>query len=490
MLDRILGSLSKYQNETAFCIGDKIYTYKDLSRKVACIQYEIELKQIEKENRVVGLICNNDIETYASIFALWFSGMAYVPISLKNPRERNSKIIADAGVKVILSSMQVADFEGLDFIDSTLCRCTDDMPHINSDDASNLAYILFTSGSTGVPKGVPISQKNLASFVTSFENLGIDLKPADRCLQMFELTFDVSVACFLLPVLKGASIYTIPPNGIKYLNVVRTVRDFKLSFVTIVPSILTLLKPYFKQLIFEDVRCCILTAEATYTDMLQPLQKIMPAADIWNLYGPTEATIWCTGLKYDTNKVKQYNGMFAIGKPLQNVGVVITDERFNKVDVMQKGELCLTGDQITDGYLNNPETNRRAFKTHSSNALTARYYRTGDFCYMDEEGDIFYCGRMDNQVQMQGFRVELSEIEITIREQFNINNVVLAINNKLGVPELVLVLESNSQDFDEVKDFMSRKLPYYMIPEKIIRFDEFPVNNSGKVDRIKLKTLL
>lgn len=490
MVERILNSLYKHQNEQAFCIEGNGYTYGELSKKIAGIQDEIELMHGNHKNPIVGLVCNNDIETYASIFALWLSGMAYAPISPKVPVERNARIILDAGIKTVVSSTAVVGIEGVDFIDTTICRGEQNVPQVYRYNENNLAYILFTSGSTGIPKGVPISQKNLASFVSSFEELGIDLKHTDKCLQMFELTFDVSVACFLMPVLSGACVYTMSPDVIKYLQVVRMIRDFDLSFVTIVPSVLTLLKPYFNQLVFDSVRCCVLTAEATYADMLQPLQRMMPTAEIWNLYGPTEATIWCTALKYDSSKLKQYNGMFAIGKPLLNVKANIVDENFNKLGMMQKGELCLSGNQITEGYLNNPEINKRAFyEDNTTNPITL-YYRTGDFCYTDEEGDIFYCGRIDNQVQMQGFRVELSEIEILIRQQFNINNVVLAVNNKLGVPELVLVLENNLQNMDEVREFMSKKLPYYMIPEKILQFNEFPVNSSGKIDRIKLKTLL
>ena len=492
MLNRVLVNLSKYHDKQAFCIENTFYSYKMLEQKIAGIQVELENNKITDEGPIVGIICNNDFETYASIFALWFTGMAYVPVSLKIPKGRNLKMLEDAGVKIVLSSTSVPDFEDdeFKFINTSSCLDTVGKPNISGYNEKNLAYILFTSGSTGVPKGVPISQKNLSSFVESFEALDIKLTASDRCLQMFELTFDVSVASFLMPVLNGACVYTMPPEVIKYLHIVRMVRDYNLSFVALVPSVLTLLKPYFNQLVFEGVRCCILTAEATFSDMLPPLQKMMPGADIWNLYGPTEATIWSTGLKYDAGKLKQYNGMFAIGKPLKNVTAIITDEQSNKLGSLQKGELCLSGNQITGGYLNNPQMNAKAFYFDKTDDELLYYYKTGDSCFIDDEEDIHYCGRIDNQVQIQGFRVELSEIEILIREQFDINNVVVARNNKLEVLELVLILENYAQNTDEIRNFITKKLPYYMIPHMIITVDEFPVNNSGKVDRIKLKTIL
>ena len=421
----------------------------------------------------VGIVTTNSIETYASIIACWFSGYAYVPLHPKNPEERSRTIMEEARIDLVLGpGAGLEDTDAEPPADMTVSEPEDDQ----------LLYILFTSGSTGVPKGVPITYKNVRTFVDSYDALGFTCDASDRFLQMFDLTFDVSVASYLIPLLMGACIYTVPADGIKYMNVYKLMQQYQITFASIVPSIINYLKPYFSEISLPHLKYCILTAEASNLNVVQEWARCVPNGQLVNLYGPTEATIWCIGYLYDSRHPKAYNDMLIIGRPFKNVAVLIVDEGGNEVARGEKGELLVAGGQITPGYVNNEERNRTAFIIKDGQ----RYYNTGDVCYVDEEGDIFYCGRADHQVKIQGFRIELSEIEVAARQLFSLNTAAVVYRNALGVQQIGLFLESYPGEVETVRDALGKKLPYYMIPSTIKVIDSLPYNSSGKIDRVHL----
>lgn len=492
MLERLIQSFDHFSGKVAFCIKDVNYTYHDFGGRVLAIQKRLIEEEDGQAKKPIGIICNDDLDTYAAIVAVLLTGHSYIPISLNNPIDRNLKVIQDSGIEFLLSSttINISELAAFPIVDLNSILNQGGSLEYRVSSLEEPAYTLYTSGSTGIPKGVPISFRNLNAFLDSFEELHILISEEDRCLQMFELTFDVSIACLLIPLLHGATIYTIPNDTIKYIYILKLLTKNNLTHITIVPSIITLIKPYWNKLKFESLRECILTAEASYIDQVEVFQNMAPSARITNLYGPTEATVWCTGLHYNRNSIKQYNGMFAIGKPFKHVKALVADSFGNEMASMQKGELLISGDQVTAGYAGDLPVNKTAFVNISEDGSLVRYYKTGDLCFKDDEGDIYYCGRIDNQVQIQGFRVELSEIEVHVRDRFKINNVVIPVKNKADTLELYLFLENCNLEFSEIRNYLTEKLPVYMIPSKSINIIEFPLNLSGKIDRIKLKSLV
>jgi D-alanine--poly(phosphoribitol) ligase subunit 1 len=479
MIKDLKTSLEINADRNAFCIGDVYYTYRELSEAVGRIQAGIRRRGGSKSGRV-GIVTTDSIETYASIIAAWFMGMAYVPLHPKNPEDRNRTIIREADIDLVLTpdlrSTPAASTINDDPVEATLEK---------EWSGNDLLYILFTSGSTGVPKGVPITYENIQVFLDSYNALGFRCDSSDRFLQMFDLTFDVSIASYLVPLLMGACVYTVPAEGIKYMNVYKLLLKYEISFASIVPSIINYLKPYFGEIRLPRLKYCILTAEASNAKVVKEWQECMPEGQIVNLYGPTEATIWCTGYFFDPQRIKAYNDMLIIGKPFRNVAVLILDEDGAEVAQGQKGEFFISSGQVTPGYINNEERNRNAFITRDGR----RYYKTGDVCYLDEGGDLYYCGRADHQVKIQGFRIELSEIEVVARELFALNTAAVVYQNALGVPQLGLFLERYSGEVEGVRTSLESKLPYYMIPSSIQVIDSLPYNNSGKIDRVSLVKL-
>lgn len=475
----------------AFCIAEKFYTYHQLAGYVSKIR--LAIKEQKFQHREVGLVVNDDIETYASIWALWLEGLCYVPLHPGWPIERCIDIIDQVQIDLILDSSAVESrYVGkgkYDIVQTKTLHYTEDYltPKENVDD-DELAYILFTSGSTGKPKGVQLTRGNVAAFIDSFWKTGIKITAEDRCLQCFDLTFDVSVQGYLVPLLKGACCYTVPHGQVKYMYVSGLIEDHQLTFGAMAPSMLRYLKPYFAELDATSLRYCILTAEACPVDLMEDWYKCATNTEIYDFYGPTEATIYCTYYKLTKGgRNKSLNGIISVGQPFANVTVKILDESGNELPRGEKGELCVAGPQVTKGYWENPEKNESSFFMKDG----VRYYHTGDLCYQDADGDIMYSGRLDHQAKIQGFRVELGEIEYHAREYLNkINVVCIAFDNDQHLTEIGMFIESEEFDTAALLEYMSTKMPHYMIPQRIIFVPVFPLNGNDKIDKNKLKELL
>jgi D-alanine--poly(phosphoribitol) ligase subunit 1 len=481
-------SFIAHSGANAFCIDDVFYSYQELKCKVDSILFDVAKLQFETNHKRVAIICENNLETYASIIACWFSGVAYIPILSKNPADRNLAILKDAQVGIVLYSAEIIDSIFTDFNLINVNHCSSQFmgqfeSHINSSDE---AYILFTSGSSGKPKGVPITFANLNSFIENFSKSDFIVVPDDRCLQMFEMTFDVSISSFLPALLNGACVFTVSDRGHKYIDVLRLIGKYNLTSIQIVPSVIKLGIPLLKRVDFTSLKSCILTGEATHVDMFSALQEVAVNASFFDFYGPTECTIYCSCYKIDKFRLKHHNGLLSIGKPMLNNKFALLGDNGLISCSDNKGELLISSDQLTQGYLES-KLNSKAFLKIDGKI----YYRSGDLCYFDNDGDYLYCGRLDSQVKIQGFRVELGEIEHTIKKNCKVNCIVLADQNNEDFTELILVIESKeSMNYFTRPNIFEAILPNYMIPNKILYLEEFPINGSGKTDRNKIKDMI
>ena len=482
-------SIATCENRNAYYIAGTFYTYRQLAERISAIRSTIHAWQ--SDEKVVAIAIHDSIDTYASIFALWMEGMAYVPLHPNQPVERNKNIIAQVEAKHVLDSeANDAYTDVCEVIHTATLEYTkdyvDEWAEATEDD---LAYILFTSGSTGVPKGVPLSRKNLAAFVEAFWNIGYALTEEDRCLQCFDLTFDLSVMSYLVPLLKGSCIYTVPYEGVKYIAVVQLMEAHQLTFALMTPSTIQYLRPYFEEFEFPAMRYSLFCGEALPTDVALEWSRCLPNAEIDNVYGPTEDTIFCTAYRLRRNEPNvEHNGVLSIGTTMTSGKVIIVDENNNEIHDDQVGELCLSGEQLTQGYWKNPEKNAEAFWFAEDGT---RYYRSGDLCFYGEGGNINFVGRKDSQVKINGFRIELSEIEFHARQFLGDTLVlVLAYTNSEGTQSLAMFIESKEQDSKLLKDYLASKLPPYMLPTKMIYVEKFPVNSSNKIDRSSLKKLI
>jgi len=489
-IGQIQKSIESNLLNNALCISGQYYSYEKFAKTITKIRYAIQ-GDIDNTETLIGLVTNDDIETYASIIALWLEGKAYVPVNPATPEERNKKVFGLTETQFVLDSSTTSMYEEEFKVINTLTLEEKDVylkpKEVNGE---HLAYILFTSGTTGVPKGVPISFNNVNSLVNAIEaEPDFELTNSDRCLQMFELTFDFSVVAYLFPFLAGACIYTIPKGAIKYFYVFKLIKEEKLTVLTMVPSIINYLRPYFDEINAPDVRYCSFGGGALHSDIAKEWSNCLPNCKIFNYYGPTEFTVYSGFYPYhkETDQ-KAHNGIIAIGRPQKDTSYLIVDDKNEEVEINVTGELCLAGPQITNGYWKNEEKNAKSFFVKNEKGAKVRYYKTGDLCFKDEDGDYLYVGRADFQVKIRGYRVELAEIEFHAKAKTKSNIVALAIINKLGNAEIGLAIEAKeSFDTKEMFGYMKTKIPDYMIPTHTRFINEFPHSINGKIDRKKLK---
>jgi amino acid adenylation domain-containing protein len=476
----------QFPDHLAVIVDDKSYSYNELKALSSAICTLLKAHGIKKGDRV-GIFTENNIYTYASLLGILSCGACYVPLNYDNPVERNMGIIADAGIKVLLYTEKEDEARELSVSPGTECRPLNNRVAPNPDKLDpvdhmdgDLCYLLFTSGTTGKPKGVPIYHRNLAAFLDMMLESGkYDFNRHDRFLQMFELTFDLSVFSFLVPLSVGASFYPIPRKGIAYLEVADILETREITVALMVPSIINYLKPYFGEINLPKMRYSLFAGEALYHEILSSWAICVPYAQIENLYGPTEATIFC--LRYEWQRGEalhpQGKGIVPIGKPMEGTGAFKINE--NSLD--EEGELCLNGEQVTLGYWNNPSKTAEVFRTTENGT---KFYRTGDLCKIDQAGNFLYLGRIDNQVKIDGHRVELEEIEFHTRVFCGDTQVVATVHtSEVGLHFILLFIESEKDLKKGLEEHLKKHLPDYMIPKEIISVSPFPLNSNGKIDR-------
>jgi D-alanine--poly(phosphoribitol) ligase subunit 1 len=494
-LEQILQNLSEKSEANSFFIGETFYTYGELASSISEVQ---KLTEPYSRETHVGVYLSDDIETYASILALWMSGRAFVPINPQFPWARNRNIMKQLELKVLLHSVDI-DTDQIAHGCKTIYTGDMDslpkeMPSLSEFKGESDAYVLFTSGSTGVPKGVRISFNNLNAFVRDFIGYpAYAFSSEDRFLQIYDLSFDASVHCYTVPLAVGACTYTIPPGDIKYLAAYKIMEEQELTFVKMPPSTLSFLRPYFPSIQLPDLKYCLLGGEAFPSDLVNQWESSIPNALVQNVYGPTEVTINC--LIYDWNGLggarKQVNGTGAIGRGFGSNRILIMTENGKPAGVGETGELLVAGEQVSPGYWNNEELNQKAFVDIVYEGKSRRYYRTGDVVSMDDQGDVMYHGRNDEQVQVQGYRVELGEIESVARDYLGgLNVMAFGREKNAGEMTLVLAIESEEKETGGLKDHLMQHMPPYMIPEKILCVKHFPRQISGKLDRRAINELI
>ena len=496
MLNKVKENIEKFNTKESFVINETSYTYGEFAQNISNVRNLLESLSPTK-NEIIGVVTYNDIETYSTIYALWFCGLCFLPINPLLPVSRNEAVMKQASIRFILSSKEstevISENSNIQLYSTGNISKKPINLSLPTLSDSDLMYILFTSGSTGVPKGVPINRRNLNGFIDGFYANGYSLDENDKFLQMFDFTFDISVQCYVLPLCIGASIHTIPLDDIKFFTIYQILDKHKITIAKMVPSVIAFLRPYFPKIKLPNLKYSLFSGEALYNEVVAEWSKCVPNAIIQNYYGPTEATIDCLYFTWNelTQTEKTYNGIISIGKTFGDSKAVILAEDGSIITDTEKGELCISGSQVTTGYLNLPEKNKSAFITLKYDGSDCTFYRTGDLVFRDKDGDYMYCGRIDHQVQVQGYRVELGELEHHAKTiAGNIQVAAIAKDKSPGNTQLYLFLENSSLEISKIAEHLQQVLPYYMQPAKIIMLETFPLTPSGKINRNQLIELI
>jgi amino acid adenylation domain-containing protein len=486
----------------AICLTGVVHSYRELAGRVTAIQAML-VASAGPDERLIGVVATDSLDTYASVLAVLRSGRAFVPLNPEHPSERNASIIKQAELRTVLSPIE--DFAPGPSHSYTLLLSAraatapgsapgrDGHPGRGAATPADLAYLLFTSGSTGEPKGVPITRGNLEAFLDALALAGCGMDENDRVLQMFDLTFDFSIASYLAPLASGACVFTVPSSGVKFAEVYRLLDEERLTVAPLVPSVLTYLRPYFDEIRLPDLRLAFFCGEALHADVVSAFRRCVPKADIVNFYGPTEATVFALVYAWrpEDGKDKTLNGVVSIGRPMAEMQALIVDEDGEPLPRGEKGNLALAGPQVTPGFWKDEERNARAFFERVTNGRPERYLRTGDLAVEDQDGDFLFCGRFDQQIKVQGFRVELGEIEHHARALVPGHEcVVVRRTTPAGAAELELCVEAYRGDLKAILSSLRDRVPSYMVPVRAFTFDRLPLNANGKIDRRRLEVEL
>ncbi|MDY7228257.1 amino acid adenylation domain-containing protein [Hyalangium sp. s54d21] len=470
----------------ALVSGGRQLSYRELERRAHRLACELRDRGVRADDRV-ALFTQRSPETIIAMLAILGAGGAYVPLDPELPAERLAWMIEDAQARLVVavgSSPLPLSIEGLELlrIEATETPAADEelAPLPSEARSDNLAYILYTSGSTGTPKGVGIIQRSVVQLA-----FHADLSPDDRVLQGATYSFDMSVYEIWGALLKGARVVigardvTLSPQALG-----EELRRQAITVCCLTPAMFNTLVREEPRL-FQPVRTVIVAG-----DVLDPhwIRVALQAGNtrLFNGYGPTETTVF-THL-HPITEVPEGATSIPLGRPIPNVQVYVLDRHLKPVPRGVPGELYVGGAGLARGYWRRPELTQERFIPHPfSQEPGARLYRTGDLVRYQPGGLLDFLGRIDHQVKIRGFRIELGEIEAVLVEHPAVKQVVVTAR-VLGSGDKQLVAyvvprASPSPSITELREYLTRKLPAYMVPAFFVMLDALPLNPNGKVDR-------
>jgi amino acid adenylation domain-containing protein len=506
---------------TALRIGQQSWTYDELDDTARRWAGAL-LAGLDRAPERVGVLGSRSEVTYAGPLAALLAGAAFVPLNSANPVARTAHmiraaeldaIIADRSALPQLGELLAADRQDggrtpllllpdaaatdtpprMAVLGRPELRLARQLPQPVATAADATAYLLFTSGSTGAPKGVPISHANVTHFMNAAQHR-YRLGPDDRLSQTFEQTFDLSVFDLFMAWGNGAAVCV--PRPIDLLSPFRYVEENEISVWFSVPSLATLLRRegLLRPGSLSGLRWSLFCGEALSRETAEEWQKAAPNSILENLYGPTECTIACTAYRWDPDRspAECHNGLVPIGRPWAGVRTLVVDDQQHPVAAGEAGELAVGGNQTFGGYWRNEAATARAFFEAPTDTGREVYYRTGDRVTQLASGDLGFVGRLDHQVQVRGHRVELGEVEAVLRAGVGVTDAAavawpIESGNAQGIAAFV---SGNELDAAEVAESAQRLLPDYMAPRTVRLLDELPRNSNGKVDRSALRRLL
>jgi amino acid adenylation domain-containing protein len=520
-----LNSWRDFANRPALVVDGGTFTFDQLGRSAASLAATLQACGVAGGPELTAVFAHRSHTAFAGVLGALLSGDGYVPLNPTFPTDRTATMLVRAGCrKVIVDRHSAGQLEEVlagideelalvfpdhedvsDFVSRfpghkvigamDLARAGEWIPSQVDPDA--VAYLLFTSGSTGIPKGVMVAHRNVIAFIESMVER-YEVTETDRLSQMFEMTFDLSVFDMFIAWEKGACL-CCPSKG-ETLTPSTYIQESGITIWFSVPSSALLMKRLrmLGKDAYPGLRLSLFCGEALPVEVVQAWGEAAPNSVIENLYGPTELTIACTLYQWDstTSLADAELGVVPIGYPYPGMSYLVVDEEMRLVAKGEVGELLMTGPQLTLGYWKDPEKTAAAFIVPPEKDEV--YYRTGDRVRRPVgERPLVYLGRVDNQIKVHGYRVELGEIEAALRETSGIEGAV-AVGwpvTDSGAGGIVAFLEGTEGDIDKeglekVAAALKERMPSYMVPRTIRLLAPFPLNSNGKIDRKALLQLL
>ncbi len=456
-------------------------SYAALNKRASQLAHYLKNRGVVPDT-IVGIQCERSIDMIVGVLGILQAGGAYMPIALDYPPERIAYMIGDSGLTILLTAHELSPL----FM-PTVPPSTNTPPVIDNY-ASALAYVIYTSGSTGKPKGVMVEHSNVVRLVKNTHF--IDFLPDDRIVQTGALEFDASTFEIWGVLLNGLTLC------LKSKEDLLNPEKLKSSIIYNKITMLWLTAQLFNQFvqvdvtIFAPLRCVLVGGDVLSPPHINQLRNSYPRLRIINGYGPTENTTFSTTYVIE----HEYHEKIPIGTPITNSTAYIIDPIGNLQPIGIVGELWVGGEGVSRGYMNNPELTAATFLY--SSPWSKKIYKTGDLARWLTDGDIEFLGRRDQQVKIRGFRIELGEIENQLVRHPNIKEAVVLVHENEQSDKYVCAYIVSAPDQDnpdkanvaesELRNFMAKHLPDYMIPAYFVSLEKIPLTANGKINRCAL----
>ncbi|WP_143087310.1 non-ribosomal peptide synthetase, partial [Clostridium frigidicarnis] len=473
--------VKKTPNKVALKFDGRKITYDKLNQKANALSKVLRKKGVKSDD-IVGIFLQRSEDMIVAMLAILKSGAAYLPIDPNYPIDRINFILEDSRAPIVITGSKWKSHVTYDGMIVNIDEIEVDRDSNNPivlNNSNDLAYVIYTSGSTGNPKGVMIEHKQVNNFIEGVANETNIIKH-ESILCITTISFDIFVLETLLPITKGLTV-SITKDDISIdgdlIGEIIEKDDIKVIQSTPSRMKLFLQSSRFRKSL-EKVKVLLIGGDTLPITLLNELKKY--SLDIYNMYGPTETTVWSTIRKIENED------RINIGKPIQNTKVYILDKRLTLRPIGAIGEVYISGDGIGRGYLNNEKLTEQKFILNPFEC-NEKMYSTGDVGRWLPDGNIELLGRIDYQVKIRGFRIELGEIESNLQKLDGIKEAVVLAKGEITNQYLCAYYESEEKYSSyELKDFLEKDLPEYMMPSYFIYLQSMPLTPNGKIDRKQL----
>ncbi|CAH8769907.1 non-ribosomal peptide synthetase/type I polyketide synthase [Paenibacillus dendritiformis] len=455
-------------------------TYRELNEQSNRIARALRADGLER-GQVVGLLANRSTEMIAGMFGILKAGGVYLPLDSAHPAERIAYMLQDGKVDIVLASSGleslVPEQMKVMLLNEALLGCGEatDMPLVNGPE--HPAYVMYTSGSTGAPKGVVVGHRNVVRLVRNTNY--VQVQPGDGVLQAGAIGFDALTFEVFGALLNGASLHI--PDKHTLLDNTRLdafLRSRNISVAILTPALFNQLAQQRPQM-FAGLLHLIVAGDVLSPKHIEAVRQACPGLTMWNGYGPTENTVFSTCFRIE----REFADHIPIGPPISNSTAYIVDRHDNLLPIGVPGELVVGGDGVALGYLNQPELTAEKFVPDPFRPEGVMY-RTGDMARWQEDGSLEFMGRIDQQVKIRGHRIELGEIETLLLQHQSIEQAAVTALRRGGHTELcAYVVPSGKAPASELRAYLAAKVPDYMIPSHFVQLDRIPLTPNGKLDR-------
>ncbi|OKH59480.1 non-ribosomal peptide synthetase [Scytonema sp. HK-05] len=472
--------VQKTPDAVAVVFDSQQLTYSELNAKANQLAHHLVSCGVGPEV-LVAICAERSTDMLVGMLAILKAGGAYVPLDPIYPPERLAYILEDACICVLLT--QKALFDKLPDVHGLIIYLDSDLPVSQSSSnpntnvcPENLAYAIYTSGSTGRPKGVQICHRAVVNFLTSM-SAQPGIVPEDVLVAVTTITFDIAALELFLPLSTGARLVLTPDLMV---DGGQSTAALATSSATVMQGTPATWRTLMQVGFVGNPQLKILCGGEALSRELAT-QLLERADTLWNMYGPTETTIWSA-----VSQVQAGSGSVSIGQAIANTEFYILDTNNQPVPVGVAGELHIGGDGLARGYLNRPELTAEKFIPNPFGDAGSRLYKTGDLVRYKTDGNIEYIGRIDHQVKVRGFRIELAEIEAVLSQHPIVQQAVVIAKEIAGDKRLVAYLIPQNEatpEIGELRSFLKQQLPEYMVPSYFVVLDKLPLTPNGKVDR-------